>query len=430
VQRIKPRRHAPHGTLLLLPIPDRPWQDIYLDFVVGLPESDRFDAIWVVVDRLSKQHHFVPCTSTITAEGLARLFLDHVFKLHGLPDSIISDRGPQFASHFWTYLCCCLGIQPRLSTAFHPQIDGQTERIIGSMEEYLRRYVNYLQDDWVRMLAIAEFAGNNQVSAATGASPFYATAGCDPKTSYELDIRVDNPDEARVLEVAMHMVDIHDFLRAHMRYAQAKYIENANAHRLPAPVFQPGDMVFLDTRNMHTICLSRKLDDKNASPFRVIHPVGSHAYELDLPAEMELWTGVFHTTLLELVQMDLLPGQINPPHHLLSSEAMRSGLSRRSFIPAGIVVVSSTALAGAAMPSAHGSHGTTSGTLSSYRSSTTGIRGSRDLCRKTPLHSGAPGWIWMLELRTSSAARRGILSWYELGFTGCHSNLGCRVIGN
>ena len=85
-----------------------------MDFMVGLQESDGFDAIWVVVDRLSKQRHFVPCTSTITAECLTQLFLDHVFQLHGLPDSIISDRGPQFASHFWTYLCYCLGIQPWL----------------------------------------------------------------------------------------------------------------------------------------------------------------------------------------------------------------------------------------------------------------------------------------------------------------------------
>ena len=94
------------------------------------------------MDRLSKQRHFVPCTTTITAEGLTQHFLDHVFKLHGLPDSIISDRGPRFASRFWTYLCYCLGIEPRLSTAFHPQTDGQTKRISASMEEYLRGYVN------------------------------------------------------------------------------------------------------------------------------------------------------------------------------------------------------------------------------------------------------------------------------------------------
>ena len=108
------------------------------------------------------------------------------------------------------------------------------------------------------------------------------------------------------------MADIHDFLHCHMRYAQAKYIENADAHRLPAPIFQPGDMVFLDTRNMRTIRPSCKLDDKSAGPFRIIRQVGIRAYELDLPAEMELRTRVFHTALLEPARMDPLPGQINP----------------------------------------------------------------------------------------------------------------------
>ena len=143
-RRIKPRRHALHGTLFPLPVPDHPWRDISIDFVVGLPESEGYNAIWVVVDRLSKQRHFVPCSASIDAAGLANLFIRHVFRLHGLPDSITSDRGPQFASHFWTHLCHCLGIQPRLSTAFHPETDGQTERINAAMEEHLRAYVNYL----------------------------------------------------------------------------------------------------------------------------------------------------------------------------------------------------------------------------------------------------------------------------------------------
>ena len=99
--------------------------------------------------------------TTIDAEGLARLYIDNVFRLHGLPDSIISDCGPQFAADFWRYLCSCLGIATRLSTAFHPQTDGQTERINDSMEEYLPAHVNYLQDDWVQYLSLAEFAANN-----------------------------------------------------------------------------------------------------------------------------------------------------------------------------------------------------------------------------------------------------------------------------
>ena len=91
-----------------------------MDFVVGLPKSKGFDALWVVVDRLSKQQHFVPCLTTIDAQGLATLFIDNIFRLHGLPDSIVSDRGPQFAADFWRFLCASLGIATRLSTAFHP----------------------------------------------------------------------------------------------------------------------------------------------------------------------------------------------------------------------------------------------------------------------------------------------------------------------
>ena len=113
--------------------------------------------------------------TTIDAQGLATLFIDNIFRLHGLPNSIVSDRGPQFAADFWRYLFAGLGIATQLSTAFHPQIDGQTERINASMEEYLRAHINYLQDDRVRCLSLAEFATNNQESTTSGASPFFTT---------------------------------------------------------------------------------------------------------------------------------------------------------------------------------------------------------------------------------------------------------------
>ena len=116
----KTSRHAPFGDLRPLVIPQQPWQDISMDFVMGLPRSKDPYAIWVVVDRLTKQRHLVPCSTTVDARYLADLFLQHVFRLHGLPQTITSDRGPQFAPAFWHRLFARLGIEPRLSTAFHP----------------------------------------------------------------------------------------------------------------------------------------------------------------------------------------------------------------------------------------------------------------------------------------------------------------------
>jgi len=175
--RTKAIRHAPYGVLRPFSVPDWPWQHISVDFVTRLPPSKRFDAICVVVDRLTKQRHLIPCKTTITAEELARLFCDRVFRYHGLPKTIVSDRGPQFASRFWKHLCDSLKIEPRLLTAFHPQTDGQTERINAVVEQHLHAYVSHLQDDWVDYLFLAEFAGNIQVSETTTVSPFFANLG-------------------------------------------------------------------------------------------------------------------------------------------------------------------------------------------------------------------------------------------------------------
>jgi transposase InsO family protein len=118
-----------------------------MDFVVGLPNCEGFDAVWVVVDRLSKMRHFIPCHTTIDEVGLAKLFLREVVCLHGLPKTIVLDRGPQFASTFWGQIFNRLGIDRRMSTAFHPQTDGQMARMKPGMEQSLRVFVNHQQDD-------------------------------------------------------------------------------------------------------------------------------------------------------------------------------------------------------------------------------------------------------------------------------------------
>jgi IS30 family transposase len=123
-------------------VPEKPWAHISADFIVKLPESQGHDSILVVCDRFSKMAHFIHTMEMTTAKGLAKLFRDNVWKLHGLPESIISDQGPQFAAEFMKELNSMLGIQTKLSTAYHPQTDGQTERINQDLEQYLRSFID------------------------------------------------------------------------------------------------------------------------------------------------------------------------------------------------------------------------------------------------------------------------------------------------
>jgi transposase InsO family protein len=159
-----------------------------MNFVTGLPSSNSFHVIWVVVDCVSKLRHFAPYSTVIEAEGLAKPFLSNIFRLHVLPDTIVSDQGPQFTLCFWKYLCNSLKIEPRLSTTSHPQRDGKTERTNAMMEQYLPAYVNYQQDDWVEFLPMEEFAANNHILETTGISPLFTNYGLNPKSHFQPDI--------------------------------------------------------------------------------------------------------------------------------------------------------------------------------------------------------------------------------------------------
>jgi len=129
-------------------IPEKPWMYILVDFITKLPLAQEYDLILVVVNRLTKMVHFIPTTEKTSAEGLARLFRDNVWKLHSLPESIISDRGPQFAAGLMRELNEMLGIKSKLSMVFHPQTDGQTERVNQELEQYLRMFIDHRQEQW------------------------------------------------------------------------------------------------------------------------------------------------------------------------------------------------------------------------------------------------------------------------------------------
>lgn len=178
---MKVDHRPPQGTMMPLPVPDRPWSKIGVDFIVKLPISKGFDSVMVVVDHFSKTAHFIPANETWKADKLAEAFITNVFKLHGLPDAIISDCGTTFMSHFWMSVLDQLQIKPSPSTAFHPQKDGQVERINALLEDYLRHYVSQEQDDWAFWLPIAEFSYNNSPSASTKFSPFFAVHGFHPR---------------------------------------------------------------------------------------------------------------------------------------------------------------------------------------------------------------------------------------------------------
>jgi len=151
-----------------------------MDFIVGLPLSHGFDAVLVIVDCLTKMARFIPTHTTIDTSDLAYTFLRKIFSQHGLPGDIISDRDRLFISRFWQSLCDMLHIKSNLSMAYHPETDGQTECINQILEQYLRIYVNYQQDDWHDLLPLAEFTYNNASHSATQVSPFFANLGYHP----------------------------------------------------------------------------------------------------------------------------------------------------------------------------------------------------------------------------------------------------------
>ncbi|KAL5612469.1 uncharacterized protein BROUX77_002625 [Berkeleyomyces rouxiae] len=275
-----------------------------------LKSVGRFDMILVVVDRLSKMAHFIPCDSSLDAAGFAKLYLSAVYRLHGLPLDIVSDRGSLFTSAFSKALAKLLGIKQNLSTAFHPQTDGQTERVNSILEQYLRGYTNYRQDNWADLLPLAEFSYNDSESSSTMLTPFFANHGFHPRSGREsLPVSV---EKGPLRNFVKELDNICQFLKTEITWSRERMTEYANRHKSSAPLLREGDLVWLLSRNIRTTRPSKKLDFKKLGPFKILRKVSSHAYELALPATMKVHP-VFHVCLLEPCASDPLPGQKNPP---------------------------------------------------------------------------------------------------------------------
>jgi RNase H-like domain found in reverse transcriptase/Reverse transcriptase (RNA-dependent DNA polymerase)/Integrase zinc binding domain/Integrase core domain/Chromo (CHRromatin Organisation MOdifier) domain len=301
--------HKPYGPLRFLPIGERPWDSISMDFIEGLPMSEGCDMILVVVDRLTKMALLIPTHREVDAEDVAKIFLRHVFSKHGTPSDIVSDRGKHFISRFWRSLCTMLGIKANLSTAYHPETDGQTERLNQILEAYLRIFINYIQDDWVSHLPLAEFAYNNTSHSATQVTPFFANKGLHPK----LEISLESVPSEVAYQAASDMQELHDYLRDQIRITIGQYQAATANRRLPIPDYPIGERVWLDAKNIRTMRPSKKLDHRRLGPYEVIEKISSHAYRLGLPLGLRRIHNVFHTNLLEPEKRSAIPNRVVDP---------------------------------------------------------------------------------------------------------------------
>jgi hypothetical protein len=299
--KTKATRHKPYGLLEPLPTPERAWGSISMDFIVKLPSSTvpdgtgvAYDSIWVVVDRLTKWAYFIPWKETTTAEQLAYLFDRNIVSQHGLPDDITSDRDKLFTSKFWQALMKRLDIKSKLSTAFHPQTDGQTERLNQVIEQYLRCYVNFEQDNWVDLLPTAQLAYNSANTETTNVSPFFANYGFHPELRQGPAVEV-----PRAAIRAERLQEMQGMLRDTLEFVRERMRVHYDKHRVEGPPLEEGDKVFLLTRNLRTKRPSKKLDFKKIGPFKIAKKISTSNYELDLPRTMRLRTHVFHISLLE-----------------------------------------------------------------------------------------------------------------------------------
>jgi Chromo (CHRromatin Organisation MOdifier) domain len=297
-----------------------------MDFVTHLPETLRGNnAIAAIVCRLSKRRILEPMIASekgTDAIATAKLvYLNMRRQGVGMIDSFVSDRGPQWDCEFWTHLCRLWKINRKMSTAFHPETDGQTEIVNQETERFIRAFTNYQQDDWDEWLPEGEAAMNSNPSATTGISPFMGTNGYEPQMTFDLQpdpvpLPPKDTKEAkerqRAERFAKEIEKRSEFLRQQITLAQSRMEEAANKSRQPSPNYQPGDYVWLSLKNIKTLRPMKKLDHKNVR-CRIAHRIGRDSYKLELPEGMSQLHNVFHTSLLRPDPNDPLPGQHKEP---------------------------------------------------------------------------------------------------------------------
>ncbi|KAD3066970.1 hypothetical protein E3N88_34850 [Mikania micrantha] len=298
--QVKAEHQKPSGLLEQPEIPQRKWEQIAMDFITKLPRtSSGYDSIWVIIDRLTKSAHFLPIRETYKMEKLARLYIDEIVVRHGVPLSIISDRDSRFTSRFWQSLQQSLGTSVNLSTAYHPQTDGQSERTIQTLEDMLRTCILDFGGSWDTHLPLIEFSYNNGYHSSIGCAPFEAIYGrkCrSPICWTEVgDNRITGPE--LIQETTDKIAQIQQRLQA-TRSLQKSYVDK---RRKPLE-FDVGDRVMLKVspwKGVVRFGAKGKLAPRYVGPFEITQRIGPMAYRLKLPDELCGVHDVFHVSNLK-----------------------------------------------------------------------------------------------------------------------------------
>jgi hypothetical protein len=285
-QKAKSRLN-PHGLYLPLLVPGAPWEDISMDFVLGLPWTKKGrDSVFVVVDRFSKMAHFIPCHKTNDASNSVDLFFREVVRLHSVPNTIDSDRDAKFLSYFWKTLWAKLGTKLLFSTTCHPQTDGQTEVVNRTLSTMLRAVLKNNIKMWEECLPHIEFAYNRLLHSTTKMCPFQIEYGFLPRAPIDLlplpaseNLNFDATKRAEL------MLKLHETTKMNIERMNAKYKLAGDKGRKELK-FEPGDLVWLHLRKerFHELRKS-KLLSRADGPFKVVERINDNAYKLDLPAD-------------------------------------------------------------------------------------------------------------------------------------------------
>lgn len=275
-------RDRPPGLLHPLPVPDRCWQHVSFDFKSFPTDRHGYDNVFVVVDRLGKRAFSLPCNKTVTAAEAARLYYTYIWRIYGAPETATSDRGPQFVSGFMDELCKLTGVKQKLSSAWHPQTDGNTEVLNQYIDQRLRPFVNYYQNDWSELLPCMDFVQATMVHESIGMSPFELELGWNPRQHFDWEERsrlvapmpvTERMNRGMAQQFAKRCHDAVQWAKKNVLRAQERQSVQANKHRRPVD-FDIGDSVYVKRKNWTSNRPSTKLDYQNIGPYKILERVG------------------------------------------------------------------------------------------------------------------------------------------------------------